>query len=301
MYLHEDREIFKEVIGMTSDFLGVGQETVEKDYYVTMILKKLAQTEELSCVFKGGTSLSKCYHCINRYSEDIDITFAEHLGSARRKRLKYKVLGPIAEELGMVIRNWDNIESNKDYNAYFFSYEPVSEYPQDMIKPEVKLETSLISYAFPTEIKSVGNLSYEFLKEKNKKLSADFGLDPFDMKVQSITRTFVDKVFALCDYYLEGKSKRYSRHLYDLCKLRPMILFDEEFVKLISEVREHRRGLSICPSAKSDVDVGKIILEFCDNDFYRSDYSGITNYFTSEVIPYEDTIQNIREIAKELF
>lgn len=93
MYLHEDREIFKEVISMTSDFLGVGQETVEKDYYVTMILKKLAQTEELSCVFKGGTSLSKCYHCINRYSEDIDITFAEHLGSARRKsmRIRYKI------------------------------------------------------------------------------------------------------------------------------------------------------------------------------------------------------------------
>ena len=82
MYLHEERETFKEMIDLASDFLGVSRETVEKDYYITMILKKLAQTKELSCVFKGGTSLSKCFQCINRYSEDIDITFAEHLGTA---------------------------------------------------------------------------------------------------------------------------------------------------------------------------------------------------------------------------
>ena len=90
MYLHEDRELFKEVIGAAGDFHGVSGETVEKDYYVTMILKKLAQTEELPCVFKGGTSLSKCFRCIDRFSEDIDITFTERLGEGRRKRLKYK-------------------------------------------------------------------------------------------------------------------------------------------------------------------------------------------------------------------
>lgn len=120
MYLHEDRELFREVLDGTSNYFGVSREAVEKDYYVTMILKKLAQTEELPCVFKGGTSLSKCFHCIERFSEDIDITFSEHLGEARRKRLKYRVLKPIAEDLRLVIKNWDTIESNKDYNAYFF-------------------------------------------------------------------------------------------------------------------------------------------------------------------------------------
>ncbi len=269
--------------------------------YITMILKKLAQTKELSCVFKGGTSLSKCFQCINRYSEDIDITFAEHLGTARRKRLKYKVLGPIAEELGMEIKNWNSIESNRDYNAYFFSYNPISEYADDVIKPEVKLETSLISYAFPTEIRSVENLSHDFLRIKNQKLSHEFGLEPFEMRVQSVSRTFIDKIFALCDYYMEGKSKRYSRHLYDLYKLRPLITVDEGFEELISQVREHRSRLPVCPSAKPDVDVGKKIHEFCDNDFYKADYRSVTDYFTAEEVSYEDTIQNIEEIADELF
>ncbi len=155
MYLHEDREIFKDVIEASSNYLGVSKETIEKDYYVTMILKRLAHVKELPCVFKGGTSLSKCFQCIDRFSEDVDITFAEHLGEARRKKLKYKVIKPIADELGLVIRNWDKIESDKDYNAYFLIYNPISEYANNIIKPEVKLETALVSYAFPTEIKSV--------------------------------------------------------------------------------------------------------------------------------------------------
>lgn len=301
MYLHEDREFFKEVIGAASDYTGVSREAVEKDYYVTMILKKLAQTEELACVFKGGTSLSKCYRCINRFSEDIDITFTERLGEARRKRLKYKIIRPIADELGLIIRNWDSIESDKDYNAYFFMYVPVVEYPNDAIRPEVKLETALISYAFPTEVKSVGSLCHDYLMIDNRDVVENFGLEPFQMKVQALSRTFCDKVFALCDYYMEGKAKRYSRHLYDLYKLRTLVLIDDDLRKLFSEVREHRRKLPICPSAKPDVDIREKIYEFCENDFYRSDYNQITKYFTSEMVTYENVISNIREIADELF
>lgn len=64
---------------------------VEKDYYVTLILKLLAEQLDL-CVFKGGTSLSKGFRVINRFSEDIDITFKEHIGESRRKKLKNVVL-----------------------------------------------------------------------------------------------------------------------------------------------------------------------------------------------------------------
>ena len=60
---------------------------IEKDYYVTMILRLLSQKLP-NVVFKGGTSLSKGYKAINRFSEDIDITFDEHIGEARRKKLK---------------------------------------------------------------------------------------------------------------------------------------------------------------------------------------------------------------------
>ena len=73
--------------------------------------------------------------------EDIDITFTEHLGEARRKKLKY-----IADELGLVIRNFDSIESDKNLNHYDFYYESVvGDRVINAIPPYVKLETSLMS------------------------------------------------------------------------------------------------------------------------------------------------------------
>ena len=78
MYLHKERETFREIIEQTANYNGRTPEVVEKDYYVTLILKLLAEQLEL-CVFKGGTSLSKGFHVIDRFSEDIDIAFKEHM------------------------------------------------------------------------------------------------------------------------------------------------------------------------------------------------------------------------------
>ena len=79
MFLHEDRQVFNEIITATSEHLGRPLDIVEKDYYVTMILKLLSEQYD-NVVFKGGTSLSKALHVITRFSEDIDITFSEHIG-----------------------------------------------------------------------------------------------------------------------------------------------------------------------------------------------------------------------------
>lgn len=300
MFLHEDRELFKEVIDAVSEHMAVSRETVEKDYYVTMILKLLAQTQEF-CVFKGGTSLSKCFHVIERFSEDVDITFTEHLGEARRKKLKYKVLKPIADVLGLTIRNWDSIESDKNYNAYFFAYDPISEYCSDAIRPEVKLETALISYSFPTEMKPVSNLAYEYLKRENQDIVDKYELNPFEMRVQSLSRTFIDKIFALCDYYMQGKSKRYSRHLYDLYKLSPFVPVDDSLRQLKEEVRIHRQGIPVCLSARAEINIREIVEEFCDNRFFEDDYHEITEYFISDPVSYENTIANLKEIVERLF
>ena len=78
MFLHNDEELFKDVIISASVDQKRQVAIVEKDYYVTMILKLLAQVEP-GCVFKGRTSLSKCHHVIDRFSEDIDITFSNTL------------------------------------------------------------------------------------------------------------------------------------------------------------------------------------------------------------------------------
>ena len=297
MYLHRDRETFKDMVEQAADGNGRTPAVVEKDYYVTLILKLLSE-QLAECVFKGGTSLSKGFHVIDRFSEDIDITFKEHIGESRRKKLKNVVLKGISEELGMPIANWEETQSDRDYNAYLFSYESVFGLQDDRLPQYVKLETALGSYSFPTQTVEIRNYIGDYLEGRGRTdLAEQFSLGRFSMNLQSLERTYIDKVFALCDYYLQGKSKRYSRHLYDIYKLTPLIEFNDGFAVLVQEVREHRSKMRICPSADETVDVPAVILEFCDNSFYREDYQSITDYFAEDTVPYDDVIGQMRTLA----
>ncbi len=300
MYLHDDEALFAEVIAEVNTTTGISQSIIEKDYYVTMILRLLADNAP-AAVFKGGTALSKCFHLIDRFSEDIDITFAEHLGESRRKKLKYNILKAISDELRMPIENWNSIESDKDYNYYLFSYQPISEGGIPGIRSNVKLETALVSYSFPTEEKAVSSIIYEALESSAPDIISDYGLQKFPMKVQSVSRTFLDKIFALCDYYMEGKTKRYSRHLYDIYKLYPSITIDDGFKALAEQVREHRSHLPICPSAQNGTNIAELIYEFLDKKFYKSDYDTITRALIYDDVSYEQTALTLREIADKLF
>ena len=99
MYLHEDRELFADAVRKSVQHTNMSEMIIEKDYYVTMILRLLSQKLPY-VVFKGGTSLSKCHRVIKRFSEDIDIAIDTSLSQGEKKKLKY-VLVDIAEELGI--------------------------------------------------------------------------------------------------------------------------------------------------------------------------------------------------------
>ncbi|MCM1500815.1 MAG: nucleotidyl transferase AbiEii/AbiGii toxin family protein [Clostridium sp.] len=297
MYLHRDRETFRNMIEQAADSSGRIPSVVEKDYYVTLILKLLSEQLK-NCVFKGGTSLSKGFQVIDRFSEDIDITFNEYIGEHRRKKLKNVVLKGISEELGMPVANWEEAQSDRDYNAYLFSYRSVFGIQDDRLPQYVKLETALGSYSFPTQAVEIRNYIGDYLEGRGRTdLTEQFSLNKFTMNLQSLERTYIDKVFALCDYYLQGKSRRCSRHLYDVYKLTPLIKFDDGFAALIKDVREQRSKMQTCPSAQDAVNVPAVILEFCDNSFYREDYQAITNYFAADTVPYEKVIGQMRELA----
>lgn len=304
MYLHkENRELFRDAILLTSERLEVSEDIVEKDYYVTLILKKLSAIE-YPVVFKGGTSLSKAFRVIDRFSEDIDITFTEHLGEAKRKKLKYKMLKPIADELGLEIRNFGSIESDKNLNHYDFYYESVvGDRVINAIPPYVKLETSLMSYSFPTEEKVLGNYILDALGSEEKELIETYGLEAFPMRVQSLNRTLIDKVFAVCDYYMQGKNRRNARHLYDIYKLTAHVEIDEAFLKLVDEVRLHRikMGNEIAPAAPLEVNILELAQKICDEDFYKEDYRETTLKLISDALEYEMLKSHYLELTKSIF
>lgn len=68
MILHEDKNVFKELIEVVADEIGLLPFQIEKDYYVSLVLKEISKYMDVSIVFKGGTSLSKCYDVIDRFS-----------------------------------------------------------------------------------------------------------------------------------------------------------------------------------------------------------------------------------------
>ena len=74
MNLHEDNEAFSEFVQLTAETFGLPQVYVEKDYWITKSLKHLSESAHVDdVVFKGGTSLSKAYRLLHRFSEDIDL------------------------------------------------------------------------------------------------------------------------------------------------------------------------------------------------------------------------------------
>jgi len=74
MPLQENKELFEFLIRETANYHKLPEPFIEKDYYIYQILKHL-HSNYPTIVFKGGTSLSKCYKLIKRFSEDIDLSY----------------------------------------------------------------------------------------------------------------------------------------------------------------------------------------------------------------------------------
>ena len=81
--------------------------------------------------------------------------------------------------------------------------------PEESVSPSVLVETSFAEVSFPTEILSVHSYIGDLMKTEAPGALEDYFLDTFDMKVQSLDRTLADKVFAICDYYLEDRTAKY--------------------------------------------------------------------------------------------
>lgn len=74
MKLHTNTELFRQAIQATSQYKGLREVYIEKDYWVTLALKIIVTSQHKeSVVFKGGTALSKAFKSIERFSEDIDL------------------------------------------------------------------------------------------------------------------------------------------------------------------------------------------------------------------------------------
>ena len=78
MKLHDSPDVFETIVLRIAEREDIRSDVLEKDYYVTLLLKELSlKQNELKAYFKGGTALYKALSSINRFSEDIDLTVCD--------------------------------------------------------------------------------------------------------------------------------------------------------------------------------------------------------------------------------
>lgn len=277
---------WKEIIETVAREIGRSEQMVEKDTIQSMFLLGLSKSE-LPFVFKGGTALSKAYNLIDRFSEDIDLSMNRKPTHAEKAQSKDTIIS-ISEVLGLRLTNASDVMSRYDYNKYIFEYDSMfSKIPLKII-----VETSYYQTVYPITKHNVSSFVGKFCEDRDIKLPIPFDAINVTMNVQSLERTFIDKVFAICDYMLLNKAERNSRHLYDICKLLNRIEINDKLDTLIDLVRDDRMHSKSNPSANLEYNIPSLISDIIKNKYYESDYKNITQKLLYEDISYDYVIEH---------
>ncbi|MDO5833799.1 MAG: nucleotidyl transferase AbiEii/AbiGii toxin family protein [Lachnospiraceae bacterium] len=216
MNLHEHREDFEELIAIVADYIGVPADAVRRDYYIVLLMQNLQNSEYAeTCVFKGGTSLSKCYPgSINRFSEDIDLTFipVEDMNNKKYSRTLKRIEDAISK--GFLMGKIEAERNDRNKSAYVW---PENENRENC---RVKLEIGSSVRPDPFSKRSMKTYIQEYLEEKGMQDAVtEFGLQEVQVNTLDITRTFLDKVMSVKRHAICGTLPRKVRHIYDVTVL----------------------------------------------------------------------------------
>ena len=303
MYLHHDKELFRQVIIKASKQMGISEAIIEKDYYVSVFLQELSKICP-DVVFKGGTSLSKCYHVINRFSEDIDLNFDnQHKKPTESMRRAFgKAIIATGDTLGLEPINFDKktLPYRKDYMKLEYSYSAI--FPTIYLKPNLSVETSVCSPSFPIERCEVTSLIENYLTSENRiDICEISGLNSFSIKTQSLDRTFTDKLFAVADFYESNETERLSRHMYDLYKMKKHVdISSEEYANLFSDVLLVRQLQPNNLSAQLNKNMVQDIKQAISLDYYKNDYNNVTSKIIYDDVPYDVVKKNLSDLIIEI-
>ena len=296
MLLSNNKELFIELVNRIFEKTNIQRAFIEKDFLAISILKELVSRNE-KFVFKGGTSLSVCQKVINRFSEDIDISYLdEHITVGQRKQIKQAFFDSI-EAVSLKVSNADNIRSRRAFNRYLCPYVSLFGGKDDQVIVEWATQTP----SFPIEEKTAQTIIGQYLESIGREdLIKQYGLERFTVKTITKERTLVDKIFAICDYHISGKLDRQSRHIYDIHQLLPLVKLDDEFLALFNRVKEYRVNLDTCYSAKDGQTVSSLLDALIEKGTYRNDYNNRTFPLLYDGVTYNTAISSIKLISEFL-
>lgn len=225
-----------------SEKTGLSAGIIEKDFWVCWTLRELFSLVEIkdNLTFKGGTSLSKVYKVIDRFSEDIDVSveraylgfkdekdpanvgskqakkLIEELGKACQKfvreSLLYKLNEVFKSKLGQEGWKLEIDEDDNDGQTILFTYPKLVAKASEYIRPVVKIELGGRSDHWPVSMQKISPYIVDILPPPLNQMDVE-------IRVLNIERTFWEKATILHKYahYPEDKTvpERQSRHFFD--------------------------------------------------------------------------------------
>lgn len=206
---------------------GLRPGVIEKDYYVTEALRRIHEAAGAHVIFKGGTSLSKGWNLLDRFSEDIDLfldpaSFVPPLGRNAINREAKAIRDAVDAHPGL------NFVPDQSQTIGGFGRSDRFRYAQRFggvgeVAGTVLLETGAASGRQPTEVRVLRSLLAAFLSNTGQSLGAE-DESAFSMRLLHFRRTFVEKLFAIHSkvelLVRDGQPlASYARHYYDLYQL----------------------------------------------------------------------------------
>jgi hypothetical protein len=264
--LRDDPDDFEGAVTAAAASLGLAPLFVEKDYWVTQVLRSLHERRPGAFVLKGGTSLSKGYGLIERFSEDVDILMlpAKEDSAASRERSLARIADQVAADLGV-----ERLDARAPGRGRAAHRADVMSYPRvihsgvavPMEDRGVLLESGYAGGEWPSEMVTLIPILCDPLD-----IDPDEYEDtaPFDVKALHPVRTLLEKItllhHAATTYIASTPSdERCGRHYYDIYRLldhRPTLKALEDrgqFGRILSEAETisatHYGGWSQRPSA----------------------------------------------------
>lgn len=217
---------------------GMAAHAVEKDWWVVQVLAAILEMQSgQHLVFKGGTSLSKAWGLINRFSEDVDLAINRNfLGfdgelkkkeiTALRKKANQYITQTFFPELKQCMADkgfndvrWEilnSTESDQEPKIIMMYYPNVIQ-STGYLQPRVQIEIGCRSLREPFKLQPVNTLLDEHYPE------TDFAMPAIQVPTVIPERTFLEKIFLLHEEFSKPNQlirvERLSRHLYDVYQL----------------------------------------------------------------------------------
>ena len=216
---------FMPTLDAAAEQLGISPTAVEKDYWVSEVLRVLASNFAGDFIFKGGTSLSKAYRLVERFSEDVDVLVLPGTrGRNAVDTLMKEMAHSIAEGVGGAEEAVGGRETGR-HRSYEIRY-PAARQPTALIRTSVLLEMGVRGGPHPHDRVPIGCLLGDALAVVGTDLAEFADLVPFDVAVLHPGRTLLEKlvlIHGLAQQLTADPSTpipvRNGRHFYDVYQL----------------------------------------------------------------------------------